>query len=270
MIGFDDSGDADISGRCVRPLCFAAPGNEHYGLTMFEIDDILNMEERNKKYERNLMLGLQGSSTLICYRDGYFALFARHQIAKIPNESLTELQVRLEHIFVLMDDGRDSTNLPIRDFVFSFDEDNGADEDDFVAAVIEASMMTDFMRAQFFPVGRMHRGRPGDHAIGAGFPSNLQQVLMQKNGLRLQLACTSGVVTHRSARSTAIARCENDATSMDGYSGGPVFLVRSNQNTQKRFVTFLDGIVQRAGNGYLRHLAIERILDKIDEHVFQS
>src|SRR3954451_24228827 len=98
---------ADLADRCIRPLCFGALGDEYYGLPMFEIYTGLNI------CGCNLQIGLQGSCTLILYRDHYFALFTRHQIAEIPNESLQEFQARMELLFVLMDDGRDSTNLPI-------------------------------------------------------------------------------------------------------------------------------------------------------------
>src|SRR3954454_1214904 len=129
---------ADLADRCIRPLCFGAGGDEYYGLSMFEIDPGLNVRGLN------LQLGLQGSCTLILYRGCYFALLTRHQIAEIPNESLQDFHARMELLFVLMDDGCDSTNLPIRTFLFASDGHEEDDEDDFVVGVVEGAMMTDF------------------------------------------------------------------------------------------------------------------------------
>ncbi len=247
---------AKLAERCIRPLCFGAPGDEYYGLSMFEI------EAGSDRRPRNIQLGLQGSCTLISYRNHYFVVFTRHQIAMVPNESSQAFRTRMELLHVLMDDGRESTNLPINGFLFAFDV--GDDEDDFVVGLVEEPMLTDFMRARFFPVTRAWTGMVNDQALCAGFPSHLQRVLMQKDGLRTLLVCKHGVVVRRMSRSTATVEYGDDDQRMDGMSGGAVFVCQLHRNLE--VILFIDGIVQRAGSGYLRHLTIERALDRIDGH----
>lgn len=264
IVRFADPQDVVLADRCIRPLCFAAPGNEYYGLPMFEID------ARRFLSERALQLGFQGTCTLMQYRDRHFVVFTRHQIAVIPGESLEHFQERMSLLFVLMDDGHHSTNLPIRGFLFAFDGNDGDDEDDFVIAIVEETMLTDFMHAQFFPVDKTHVGRVNDYALGAGFPSHRQQVLMEIDGLRIQPKCKSGIVTQRSGYSTGTLKYKSNGDAMDGFSGGAIFLVRLDlkQSAKTSFIMFIDGLVQRGGSGFLRYLGIERILDKIDERVF--
>jgi hypothetical protein len=170
-----------------------------------------------------------------------------------------------------MDDGRDSTNLPINNLLFAFDGKGGDDEDDLVIAVLEEAMMTEFMRAQFFPVSRASIGRVNDQALCAGFPSNLQQVLMENNGLRLIPICKSGTVASRSSRSTGTVTYKDDSQRLDGMSGGAIFVFRANRasKTEATFVGFLDGVIQRGGAGYLHYLTTERILDKIDQNILR-
>jgi hypothetical protein len=265
MLEFENPKDANLADRCIRPLCFGAPGDEHYGLSMLEFE-----AGSSRLRWRNMQLGLQGSCTLILYKSRYFALFTRHQIAALPNESLEELRTRMELLFVLMDNGRDSTNLPINHVILNGIVEN--DEDDVVIAVVEEAMITAFMRAQFFPVKRTFNGRVSDQAICAGFPSRFQRVLMKKGGLSVVPDSKTGVVSRRSSRSTGTVEYKDDGLPMDGMSGGAVFLFRLNPNPKLGaiFIGFIDGIIQRAGSGYLHYLTMERVLDKIDESVFQA
>ena len=115
-------------------------------------------------------------------------------------------------------------------------------------------------------------GRVEDRALCAGFSSNRQQVLMQKDGLRIQASCKSGIVIRRASRSTGTVKYENDGEPLDGFSGGAVFLARLDPHprTETTFVMFIDGIIQRGGSGYLHYLTIERILDEIDKRVFRG
>ena len=176
----------------------------------------------------------------------------------------------MELDYVLMDDGRDSTNLPINALLAP--TNGNGDEADFVVAVIEKSMLTDFMRAQFFPVTMASTGKVSDQALCAGFPSDLQWILMQKDGLRTASVCKRGVVVERTAHSTGLVE-STELQRMDGMSGGAVFLLQPKDDLQCDL--FIDGIIQRAGPGLLRrpiwglvqYLAIERILDRIDAHL---
>ena len=250
----------DRADRCIRPLCFAAAGDECYGLQTVE-----KFEAGSDGRLRNFQLGLQGTCTLILYREHYFVLFTMHQVAPVPHETLQEFQARMELVYVLMDDGHDSSNLPINAILSPTNGDG--DEADFVVAVIEKAMLTDFMRAHFFPVTRASTGKVSDHALCSGFSSDLQQVLMQKDGLRTAAVCKRGVVVERMARSTALVEYTAHQR-MDGMSGGAVFLLQLKDHQPDLFV---DGIIQRArrsfgGRSLLQYLTIERILDRIDEY----
>lgn len=252
----------DIAGRCVRPLCFAAPGNEYYGLEM--------IQQASRTIDMgNFMLGLQGSCTLMIYRSRHLVLFTRHQIRLIDGETPEQFRQRMELLFVLMDDGQDTTNLPIKDFLFSFEVSEDADEDDFVVGIVESSMMTDFMRSHFLPVERADRGRVGDQIISAGFLSANQRVEMFIGGLRNELSVRTGVVGRRAPLSTGTIAYEANADNLDGMSGGAVLAVRLHDVAAQdaSFSCFLDGIVQRGGNGSIHYLTIERVLRRIDRHL---
>lgn len=266
MIRFSSHPYPAILDQCYRPLCFASEGSEYWGMKMHEIIG----ETRSAAVSRQL--GIQGTCTLLKYRDRHFAVFTRHQIAQIAGETLELFEIRMDGLHVLMDDGRDGYNLPFNALLFSFDHQDDADEDDFVVVVIESQMLRPFMLECFFPIVRHSVGNIGDRALASGYPMHLQELLMHTDGNRTRKAAKIGFLTQRSSGSQGVFEYENDGESVDGMSGGPVYVVRPSTDAigGEQFEVFIDGIIQRGGNGYLRYLTIERILDKIDERVFSA
>ncbi len=255
MLKFTDPQEPTIADRCIRPLCFAAPGNEHYGLDMIE----LNLEEG--AVERRLQFGLQGSAVLFQYRGRHFVVFTRHQIAEIPGETLEAFEDRMDYLVVLMDDGTDSTSIPFNTYLFS--PKSNDDENDYVVGVVEYDMLPSFSREQFFPVKRHRTGRSGDFALASGLPSHLQRMVMEHGGMLIHPICKSGTLEVRN--SCGVLRYAEDADSLDGMSGGAVFVTRL-ANDGRSFEIFLDGIIQRGGGGYVRYLGLETILNRIDSY----
>lgn len=246
-----------MADRCLRPLCFAGPGDEYYGMEM--VDWTLGDEV----VPRTLRLGLQGSSVLFTYRDAHFAVFTRHQIALLPGETPGHFRERMGLLFILMDDGRDSTNIPLNGFLFAQGEETG-DEADFVVGLVESGMLPQYSSAQFFPVQRGSLARAGDASLAAGFPSHLQRVLMETGGPKIMPACKAGAIESREA--CGVMTYPNDGEPLDGMSGGAIFVTRLAEDGQG-FQMFLDGIIQRGGSGYVRYLGIDTILHRIDNYL---
>lgn len=253
MLRFSVNAPPDIAGLCVRPLCFAAVGDEFYGIPTLQ--QLLG-EEAAPSLHR---FGLQGSCTLIEYRGVCTFVFTKHQIAHIPNETAKSFIARMELLHPLIDDGRNGYNLPYRWVLAGHGED---DLGDFVIAITERSMLTDYMLSCFFPVERGSKGWVGDEAMAAGYPHHLQSLLMETDGNRTVPFPISGQIVSRTDGATAHFTSSDTATSLDGMSGGPVFVVRLISREQA--ASFIDGIVQRGGNGNVRYLTIERVLDRID------
>ena len=212
---------------------------------------------------RHLQLGLQGSAVLFTYRDRYFSAFTRHQIASIPNETPKDFRERMKLLFVLMDDGKDTSNIPFNRCLFA-NKTSEDDENDYVIGLVECEMLQPYSREQFFPVSRHDRGRSGDFALAAGFPTHLQRVLMEHDGLHINPVCKSGALESR--RAFGVMKYPRDSEPLDGMSGGAVFIPRLSEGAQT-FEVSLDGIIQRGGNGYIRYLGIETVLDRIDIHL---
>ena len=260
MLLFDDHRDAERAGRFVRPLCFADQGNEFYGLRTIELT------HPDGPLERNLIIGYQGSCSLINYRDRYFALFTRHQIASVGEETRDQFAARMSLIYVLMDDGRDSTNLPISAILSPGVLSHDPDCMDFVIALVERSMITPFMIDQFFPVDERYFGSVGSFALAAGFPSADQKILMEIGGLHTPIACKSGRIQRREVGATGTMNYPVDELPMDGFSGGAVITVGRNANDDaaSQFISHFNGLIQRAGNGFVHFLTTERITLEID------
>ncbi|WP_165504609.1 hypothetical protein [Rhizobium leguminosarum] len=259
MLKFTDPQEPTIADQCIRPLCFAAPGDEHYGLDMID----LNLLEG--AVERRLQFGLQGSAVLFHYRGRHFAVFTRHQIANIPGEALRAFKDRMDYLVVLMDDGTDSTSIPFNTYLFS--PKANEDEGDYVVGVVEYEMLPAYSREQFFPVERHRTGRSGDFALASGLPSHLQRMVMEHGGMRIHPICKSGTVGSRN--SCGVLRYPEDGHSLDGMSGGAVFVTRLASDGHS-FEIFLDGIIQRGGEGYVRYLGLETILNRIDSHLAEQ
>lgn len=257
MIRFTDPQQAVLADRCIRPLCFAAPGDEFYGM------DVIDITPHEGTTVRRMQYGLQGSAVLFTYRAGYYAVFTRHQIATVANETPEAFKERMSYLIVLMNDGTDSTNIPFHDFLFAPDLDR-EDVSDYVIGVVYEAMLLPYSRGQFFPVIRQPVGRFGEPAMAAGFPSHRQQMLMEKDGLRLQPVCKSGAVESRST--SGVIRYPEDGEPLDGISGGAVFVPRI-LGPDPIFGMFIDGIIQRRGGSYVRYLGIETILNRIDGYL---
>lgn len=257
MIRFSDPQHAVLADRCIRPLCFAAPGDEFYGM------DVVELTPHNGITVRRMQYGLQGSAVLFTYRKGYFAVFTRHQIATVAYETPEAFKERMSDLIVLMDDGTDSTSIPFHDFLFAPGVD-WEDASDYVIGVASDEMLLPYSRAQFFPVIPQPAGRFGEPAMAAGFPSHRQQMLMEKDGLRLQPVCKTGNLESRSA--SGVIRYPEDGEPLDGMSGGAVFVPRLLGPTPI-FGMVLDGIIQRGGASYVRYLGIEAILNRIDGYL---
>lgn len=256
MLRFEEPQNATLADRCIRPLCFAAPGDEYYGL------DMIDWTLGSALVQRRLSLGLQGSSVLFTYREANFVVFTSHQIAFLHGETLEEFRERMGLLFVVMDDGHDSTNIPLNGYLFA-QANYGEDEADFVIGLVETEMLPPYSLAQFFPVERGFLGRSSDEALAAGFPSHRQRMLMEADGMHIVPVCKSGQIVSRDA--CGVMRYPIDGEPLDGMSGGAVFVVRLADNRQG-FQICLDGLIQRGGNGYVRYLGIETILDRIDHY----
>lgn len=257
MLRFTDPKDAFLADRCIRPLCFVAPGDEFYGM------DVIDITLNERPVLRRMQYGLQGSAVLFKYQGGHYAVFTRHQIATVANETLEAFNERMSYLIVFMDDGTDSTNIPFHDFLFAPDPDR-EDGSDYVIGVVYEQMLLPYSRKQFFPVTRQPAGRFGELAMAAGFPSHRQHMLMEKGGLRLQPVCKSGTVESRST--TGVIRYPEDGEPLDGMSGGAVFVPRL-LGPAPMFGMVLDGIIQRGGGSYVRYLGIETILNRIDGYL---
>ncbi|MBP2449760.1 hypothetical protein [Rhizobium leguminosarum] len=259
MLKFTDPQEPTIADRCIRPLCFAAPGDEHYGL------DLIDVTLQDGAVERRLQFGLQGSAVLFHYRGRHFAAFTRHQIAKISGETQKAFEDRMDYLLVLMDDGGNSTSIPFNTYLFSlWPEAKDDDENDYVIGVVEYEMLPTYSREQFFPVERHHTGRSGDLALASGLPSHLQRMVMERDGMRIHPVCKSGTVESRNT--CGVIRYPEDGLPLDGMSGGAVFVPRLASDGHS-FEIFLDGIIQRGGGGYVRYLGLETILNRIDGHL---
>lgn len=266
MIYFRNVSYAAILELYFRPLCFSAVGDEFYGLQMFD------RTQPATEAELVMQLGIQGTCTLINYRSGYFVVFTRHQIAMIEGESQDNFLNRMQDLYVLMDDGRDGWNLPINGLIFSTDTPDDSDADDFVIAVVEGAMMRPFMPGYFFPVIRGPFGSIGDAAFAAGYPMHAQSLLMQADGNRTVKAGITGTITARTSGLSGMMEYANNEGNLNGMSGGPVFVTRlsGRANSNEMYASFIDGIIQRGGNGFIRYLCLERVLDKIDATLFNS
>ncbi|MFS2041717.1 hypothetical protein [Agrobacterium tumefaciens] len=256
MLRFTDPQEPTIADRCIRPLCFAALGDEHYGLDGFELT------LQDGAVARRLLFGLQGSAVLFQYRGRHFAVFTRHQIATIAGETAAAFKDRLDYLVVLMDDGTDSTNIPFNTYLFS--PGSTEDESDYVIGVVEYEMLPSYSGHQFFPVERRHIGRAGDLVLASGLPSHLQRMVMENGGMRIHPICKSGHLESRS--NCGVLRYPEDLEPLDGMSGGAVFVTRLAGDGHS-FEIFLDGIIQRGGGGYVRYLGLEIILDRVDDYI---
>lgn len=76
-----------------------------------------------------MQYGLQGSTVLFTYKGGHYAVFTRHQIAMLPDETPEAFKDRMSYLIVLMDDGTNSTSIPFHDFLFApdFDREDASD-----------------------------------------------------------------------------------------------------------------------------------------------
>ncbi|MEH2683376.1 hypothetical protein GFM11_35170 [Rhizobium leguminosarum bv. viciae] len=259
MLRFTDLQEPTIADRCIRPLCFAAPGDEHYGL------DMIDLTLQDGAVERRLQFGLQGSAVLFQYRGRHFAVFTRHQIAQIPGEAQKAFMDRMDYLLVLMDDGTDSTSIPFNTYLFSPEAND--DESDYVIGVVEYEMLPAYSREQFFPVDRHRTGRSGDLALASGLPSHLQRMVMEPGGMRILPICKSGTVESRNT--CGVVRYPEDGFPLDGMSGGAVFVTRLASDGHS-FEIFLEGVIQRGGGGYVRYLGLETILNRIDGHLAEQ
>ncbi|WP_018259672.1 hypothetical protein [Methylobacterium sp. WSM2598] len=246
----------DLAGRCIRPLGFGLPGDEHYGMPMIEVD------AGSGRRDRNLIIGLQGSCTLISYRGWPFVLFTRHQIAEPARRTPEDLQRNMDLAFVMLSDGRDTVSIPLNGLLAPFEEDQ-EDENDFLIAVVEPSMLDDFAASHFFPVCTADRGQVGDDAVCGGYPLHRQELLMERGGQRTEPVAQTGTISHRTAHSTGIVDYPPDGEPLNGSSGGAVFAIRPEHGLVEP-VLLLDGLIQRGGGGRVRYLTIERILSRID------
>jgi hypothetical protein len=246
----------ELSGRCTRPLCFAAPGDEYYGLTMIEVTQYQN------PVERVLQLGVQGSCALFSYNGLHFVAFTRHQIYGAMGDSLEELYENLELLYVLLDDGVNGLNHPNRQILLPRMAQDIEDHEDFVVACVESTMLNGFMRSLFFPVARGDIAFAGDDVVCGGYPTHRQVLLMEPNGQRTRLAALRGNVDFRAPYEQGIVNYRVEDEPIDGYSGGAVIV--SHISKYGNPLVFIDGIIQRGGNGTARYLGMEYILDRID------
>ncbi|MFS2152450.1 hypothetical protein [Rhizobium sp. Rhizsp42] len=256
MLRFTDPQEPTIADRRIRPLCFAAPGDEYYSLDGFE----LTLQDGT--VARRFQFGLQGTAVLFQYRGRHFAVFTRHQIATISGETVTAFKDRMDYLVVLMDDGTDSTSIPFNTYLFS--PEANEDESDYVIGMVEYEMLPAYSREQFFPVELRLTGRAGDLALASGLPSHLQRIVMENGGMRIHPICKSGDLASRNI--FGVLRYPEDAQPLDGMSGGAVFVTRLASDGHS-FEIFLDGIIQRGGGGYVRYLGLETILNRIDGHL---
>ena len=194
--------------------------------------------------------GVLGSCTMMEFSEKYFIACTRHQL-EISQGSEIELNRKSSPLFMTRYVGSQLINIPVVACYFA--TDLGEEEyHDILLFSVEREKANELGESQyFFPLSALSNSTKGQSLL-VGCPSSKQTV----NYEPLDITFTTQAVVCRldqeyHTSSKYLKRYIYDpqkATELDGFSGGAVF---STGLTEGENGTALDGIVTRAGNGFV-------------------